>query len=1069
MQENDFFISTKASKAVEKTTTRNNVVIVTGHSGSGKSTIIQNIALKYMDQGWTLKPITEVAEIRNAYDIHKKPCRNIIFVFNDPFGKESFDEILYGLWKKHEEWLKTCFKNSKLLLSCRKYILNDDKIKGFLKERSIIIDIDDDDFKLTEAEKQKIFKIHASNKNLSKKDLAKIIQNDEYFPLLCKLYVGNDIDQKYGLRFFKEPVMVLKEEIRHFKSFSKEKFCVLVLLVLFDNEVHVQKLHENITSSEKFSRALKLCGLDSNFSPNTINSTYESMRGIFVQKTGDAYHFYHDLLMEVTTFVFGAEYPGDAIKYADIGFLRRRVKMKSCNDRYDQFTICLDENHVSELGNRLFNDLFGKRLLDVVLNPCLRDENIIKIFLEKLKHDPENLKMLLKKNKLQICEQEFNSPSKYSLLSKFAFVNLAATISPLDGLIIFCHTDLSVNYLKALQRIPGAMKNNDLFPAVCCNDSLVLFDMFLQDDYVIGKWGPLYPIHILSVFHRHENLSKLIQINNDVNLMTDNGWTPLILAAGNDTQEENDKNNSSEKRRNETIAVLLCSKADINLCKKDGTSPLLTACFEGYDSTVKYLVERGANVNLRAKDGTSPLFIACQNGNHIIVNFLLSNGAEVDLCKNDQTSPLSIACENGHATIVQLLLNKGASVDLCDRDGASPLFIACQNGHDSTVKLLLRHGASIDLSEDDGVTPLYIACQNRHYKTAKILLKHGANIDLRKVDGASPIYIACLNENLGIVKLLLNKKANINLCFKDGTSPLYTACQNGNARIVQLLISNRANINACMEDGASPLYIACYEGHMEIAKILLENGAIVNLSEMDGTSPLYVACQNNNISIVPLLLSYGADINKCMVDGASPLYVACEIGDDSIVDLLCQKGANINLCMEDGASPLYIACYDGHESTVHVLLRYGATVDSIMEDGVTPLYVACYGGFDNIVEHLLNNGATINLSEKEGATPLYIACQEGHARTVELLVSNEADINLCAKDGATPLFIACQNGHEGIVNILLSHKADINLCKNNGVDPVIIAIQNHHHNIVQLLLTKMFGCDWRNLFLWPDT
>lgn len=132
-QENDFFISTKASKAVEKTTTRINVVIVTGHSGSGKSTIIQNIALKYMDQGWTLKPITEVAEIRNAYDIHKKPCRNIIFVFNDPFGKESFDEILYGLWKKHEEWLKTCFKNSKLLLSCRKYILNDDKIKGFFK------------------------------------------------------------------------------------------------------------------------------------------------------------------------------------------------------------------------------------------------------------------------------------------------------------------------------------------------------------------------------------------------------------------------------------------------------------------------------------------------------------------------------------------------------------------------------------------------------------------------------------------------------------------------------------------------------------------------------------------------------------------------------------------------------------------------------------------------------------------------------------------------------------------------------------------------------------------------
>lgn len=100
-----------------------------------------------------MKLIIEVVEIRNVYDIYKKFCRNIIFVFNDLFGKELFDEILYGLWKKYEEWLKICFKNLKFFFLCRKYILNDDKIKGFLKERLIIIDIDDDDFKFIEVEK----------------------------------------------------------------------------------------------------------------------------------------------------------------------------------------------------------------------------------------------------------------------------------------------------------------------------------------------------------------------------------------------------------------------------------------------------------------------------------------------------------------------------------------------------------------------------------------------------------------------------------------------------------------------------------------------------------------------------------------------------------------------------------------------------------------------------------------------------------------------------------------------------------------------------------------------------
>ncbi|XP_065924563.1 uncharacterized protein [Magallana gigas] len=51
------FILTKACEEVEKLFKSRSLVIVAGHSGSGKSAIIQHIALKYREQGWTVKRV----------------------------------------------------------------------------------------------------------------------------------------------------------------------------------------------------------------------------------------------------------------------------------------------------------------------------------------------------------------------------------------------------------------------------------------------------------------------------------------------------------------------------------------------------------------------------------------------------------------------------------------------------------------------------------------------------------------------------------------------------------------------------------------------------------------------------------------------------------------------------------------------------------------------------------------------------------------------------------------------------------------------------------------------------
>lgn len=52
-------------------------------------------------------------------------------------------------------------------------------------------------------------------------DFAEIIKIDENFSLLCNLFFSDEKKQKKGLRFFKEPVKVYKDEIEYFKTSSK--------------------------------------------------------------------------------------------------------------------------------------------------------------------------------------------------------------------------------------------------------------------------------------------------------------------------------------------------------------------------------------------------------------------------------------------------------------------------------------------------------------------------------------------------------------------------------------------------------------------------------------------------------------------------------------------------------------------------------------------------------------------------------------------------------------------------------------------------------------------------------
>lgn len=986
---------------------------------------MHHVALKCRNQGWKVKPVYTVIDLVQIIMISTCDLNDrMLFVLSNPIGKDSFDELQYTLWRKYEETLKESFKTVKVLMSCKKHIMNDSKVKGLLKDKSHIVDLSNDNFKLSIKEKENIWKKYDVDKTVSRKELDEIIQTETYFPLLCKLYFNNRTNINDKLSLFKTPVEFFEREIQNFRKPCTEKYCALVLLVLFNNNLCVKDNMKSAITNKKYELALELCGKST--APCNIVDALETLQGFFVKKSGYTYHFYHDFVMEVTTFVFGKDYPLELIQYADIGFLRRKVKL-GCHHKTDQFTIYLSNEYIDALGKRLFNDIFEEdRLLDVVLNPGLKNDKVIQFFINEFEHHPEKLRELLQKKKLQIDDQEMNLTSNHFYLSKLAFVSLEGSISPLIAIIIFGDTRLSSYCINALKQMQEHFIGDFVFSAVCCSGSINVFDMFQEDrirEFQAEQWKFLYPIHIASAFNNNDILRKLLQNGADANLKTTNKnyWTPLTLAAGNQFEVNNEKITPTQTRRTGTIDLLLSNGADIDLCKENGASPLYIACQEGHDSTVQ---------------------------------ILLSNGADINKCTENGTSPLTIACQEGHESIVQTLVSGGANIDSSMKNGSNPLFKACQEGHDKIVQLLLQKGADANLRLKDGSSPLFTACKEGHVIIVQMLLNSEANINSCDKNRASPLYIACKKGYEIIVENLLKKGADYNLCDNNGDSPLHVACQNGHSRTALYLLNSGADVDLCDKNENTPLYLACQEGHLLVVRVLIQSKADVNLSKKNGDCPLYIACKNGHSEIVKSLLTREAKLNVCAADGTSPLVVACQYNHEKVIDILLQNGANINMCLENGLSPLITACENGHIRIVQFLLSKRADVNLCNKFGVGPLHISCLHGFDNIVQLLLSNGADVNQCGKSGARPLHIACEHGYDSIVQILLSNGADINLCDDNRASPLYKACERGYDSIAHILLSKGADINLCLKNGASPLHIACKNKFDIIVQLLVSK---------------
>jgi len=166
---------------------------------------------------------------------------------------------------------------------------------------------------------------------------------------------------------------------------------------------------------------------------------------------------------------------------------------------------------------------------------------------------------------------------------------------------------------------------------------------------------------------------------------------------------------------------LLQRKADPNLLSEDGWCPVLLAADEGHEPMIRLLVKVGASLdNTNDLDQTGLHLAAWQN--HLgVARALLELGVDARHCDCDGNTALHLAATEPVPEMIRLLSGV-LGVDVPNENSqGTPLMSAACHGLVENLKLLLELGANPEARDLDGDRALEYALQNGHQEAAEFL------------------------------------------------------------------------------------------------------------------------------------------------------------------------------------------------------------------------------------------------------------------------------------------------------------------------------------------------------------
>lgn len=528
--------------------------MVIGHSGSGKSAVARNAALKYHSKGYDVVPVEFVDKILE----YRCKLTKQFFVIDDVVGKYSIDGSCLYQWERLDSKLQALFidHNAKLICTLRKVLATDPKFratKTLLSEKAHIIDLDHQDNYLLSEEKMSVLNNHLTctgrHGDLSDEECRKCCKSNFAFPLLCNIFTTSDGLFQRKSSFFRKPFSFLNDEIGKLHQRNKEIYCSLVICM-----INYGTLSTDIFSvcdksrgeQDKIERMLGMiseaCGLNRNISRQTLLDSLISVEGVYIKICFGNITFLHDSFLEAISFHFSKVNIFILLEFCYIEFLKERVRVISPHVYDDQNVIVLEEESYFHLACRFIAELKKGCFSDILWSQPIRQDRFIKVMSNVI-----DCGHIITKQKLLKLSCQTNGGGTFSPpvnkqgdgMKEFGttMVRFPADNTLIDWVICTgCHNFFDYLWKSMSQKTRNRYVRGDksIFPLSLLSGCKEIIKLMLESGADVKSPGSQYALQHLLNNERNTELMKLLLRNGiGMNFIDYNGKSPICYAITN--------------------------------------------------------------------------------------------------------------------------------------------------------------------------------------------------------------------------------------------------------------------------------------------------------------------------------------------------------------------------------------------------------------------------------------------------------------------------------------------------------------------------------------------------------
>ena len=336
---------------------------------------------------------------------------------------------------------------------------------------------------------------------------------------------------------------------------------------------------------------------------------------------------------------------------------------------------------------------------------------------------------------------------------------------------------------------------------------------------------------------------------------------------------------------------------DVNIADDEGWTALHRSAQSGNDELFGFIADKGTDVFLKTKGGQNCLHIASLSGDLNLCNILIDKYKfDVHMTDNRGWRALHFSAQSGKYKNVKLFADKKTDIYLKTKEGVNCLHIAAAHGHLNLCKTLIEeHTFDVHICDEYGWTALHYSVKNGNYEMIKFFIDMGSDIYLKVNDGSNCLHIAALHGHFNLSKMLLdNYNFDIHFANNEGVTALHFAAKNSNFELFLYLLDKGSDIYRKTKSMLNVLHFSSYSGHFDICEFVLKyfikdykdnnsrnqhalhsrfcasevfykySAIFFHAMDADGNTYLHLAADGNQSNVCELLLKYDTGyINLC--------------------------------------------------------------------------------------------------------------------------------------------------------------------------------------------------------------